>query len=213
MPTKSTSTGRQANKRAEIFEAAVALFLEHGYDATSMRDIASAVGVMPASIYYHYPSKEELLIDVVTDGARLLDESVVAALADETDPWARLERACAAHLTTLLHGPAVVRVLYVELQRRREGRVDEDLLRIRRAYEQRFRDLVDALPLADGVNRSYLRLTLLGAMAWSPVWYSPTGDDPGQIGHELVSLLRDGASGRVSGSGTAGTVTGAPGVS
>ena len=194
MPTKPTPARKSVNKRGEIFEAAVALFRARGYDATSMRDIASAVGVMPASIYYHYPSKEELLVAAVTEGARLLEESVIAALKDESDPWLRLERACAAHLTTLLRGPEVVRVLYVELQRRREGRVDEDLLRIRRAYEQRFRDLVDALPVADGVNRSYLRLTLLGAMAWSPVWYRENGDDPVDIGRALVSLLRDGAA-------------------
>lgn len=182
------------NKRTEIFDSAVALFHQRGYDATSMRDIASAVGVMPASIYYHYDSKEALLVAAVTEGARLLEEAVVAAIRDESEPWARLERACEAHLTTLLHGPEVVRVLYVELQRRREGRVEDDLMRIRRGYEDVFRELVNNLPVRDGMNRTHVRLTLLGAMAWSPVWYRRDGDSPAQIASALVTLVRHGCT-------------------
>ena len=200
MPTKRASSGRgdgtataAGNKRAEIFDAAVALFLQRGYDATSMRDIAAAVGVMPASIYYHYESKEALLVAAVTEGAGLLKESVDAATDGEFEPWTRLERACAAHLTTLLHGPDVVRVLYLELQRRREGRVEADLLRIRREYEDQFRELIVALPLGDGVSRTHLRLTLLGAMAWSPVWYRRGGDSPAQIARALIALVRYGS--------------------
>ncbi|PRZ44209.1 TetR family transcriptional regulator [Antricoccus suffuscus] len=200
IPTKRSSPGRHGdttiaagNKRAEIFDAAVALFLHRGYDATSMRDIAAAVGVMPASIYYHYESKEALLVAAVADGAGLLKASVDAATDSELDPWTQLERACAAHLTTLLHGPDVVRVLYFELQRRREGRVESDLLRIRREYENLFRDLIDALPIGDGVSRTHLRLTILGAMAWSPVWYRREGDSPTQIARALIALVRYGS--------------------
>ncbi len=186
---------RQENRRAEIFDAAVALFRRYGYDGTSMRDIAQAVGVMPASIYYHFPSKESLLLAAVTAGATALKSAVEATLQQELEPWQRLEKACEAHLNTLLNGGDVVRVLYAELHQRREGVIEQDLLTIRRQYEEMFRELINALPLPDGVDRTLLRLTLLGTMAWSPVWYRTGGDSPAVIARGIVQLVRNGCTG------------------
>jgi len=42
----------------------VALFQERGYTAVAMRDIAEAAGMRTASLYYHFPSKEELFVSV-----------------------------------------------------------------------------------------------------------------------------------------------------
>lgn len=199
------SPARQVNRRAEIFYAAVELFRRYGYDGTSMRDIAQAVGVMPASIYYHFPSKEALLLAAVTAGAEALKSAVEVALQQESEPWQRLENACEAHLDTLLNGADVVRVLYAELHQRREGAVEQDLLAIRRGYEEMFRELINALPLPDDVDRTLLRLTLLGTMAWSPVWYRSEGDSPALIARGIVRLVRHGctgASGDDAGPGT-----------
>lgn len=156
MKNASNTIPNQGNRRSDIFAAAVALFRRYGYDDTSMRDIANAVGVMPASIYYHYSSKEALFLATAIAGAEALESAVEQALEDEADPWRRLESACEAHLETLLCGGDVVQVLYAELHRRREGVLGEDILVMRRRYEDRFRELVEALPLADSVNRTYL---------------------------------------------------------
>ena len=65
---KSTGrTGRPArvpgekHTKEKIFDAAVDLFAEHGYDRTSVRDIARAVGIAESAVYRHYPSKEAIL--------------------------------------------------------------------------------------------------------------------------------------------------------
>ncbi len=47
--------------RERIFDAAVGLFAERGYDRTSIRDIAGAVGICESAVYRHYPSKESIL--------------------------------------------------------------------------------------------------------------------------------------------------------
>ena len=44
-----------------------------------------------------------------------------------------------------------------------------------------------------GVNRSYLRLTLLGAINWTLIWYRPGGDPPPVIAEQIVDLVRHGA--------------------
>jgi hypothetical protein len=60
----------------------------------------------------------------------------------------------------------------------------------REAYENIFRELIDALPLRPGISRKYLRLSLIGAMAWTLVWYSPGDDGVDEIAKQIVNLFR-----------------------
>ncbi|MEU8145027.1 helix-turn-helix domain-containing protein [Nonomuraea sp. NPDC048901] len=60
--------------RAEIQEAALTLFTEHGYDATSMREIAEQLGITKAALYYHFDSKEAVIVSLFTDHMRAMDE-------------------------------------------------------------------------------------------------------------------------------------------
>jgi AcrR family transcriptional regulator len=54
-----------AGPRGTLLNAALRLFAEHGFAGASMRDIAGAVGVQAATIYAHYPSKEQLLAELI----------------------------------------------------------------------------------------------------------------------------------------------------
>lgn len=51
--------------RGEILHAALALYSEYGFHGTSVRQIAGKVGINPATLYAHYPSKEHLLAELV----------------------------------------------------------------------------------------------------------------------------------------------------
>ena len=53
-----------------------------------------------------------------------------------------------------------------------------------------FRELVEAVPLRAGASHKYLRLSLIGAMAWSLVWYKPSGDDISEITKQIIDLFR-----------------------
>src|SRR3954470_6904616 len=53
--------GRPGLSRHDVLEAAVAAFIEHGYDATSMGMLSSRLGLSKAAIYHHFPAKVELL--------------------------------------------------------------------------------------------------------------------------------------------------------
>ncbi len=68
--------------------------------------------------------------------------------------------------------------------------VRRGLVRLRDRYEAIATDLVEALPLAPDVDRRALRLMLLGALNWSPTWYRPSGEAPGEIAAAFVGLLR-----------------------
>lgn len=62
--------------KRKIFEASMKLFAEKGYDATSIEEITSTVGVAKGTLYYHFSSKEEIFNFLVEEGIKLLNNSV-----------------------------------------------------------------------------------------------------------------------------------------
>jgi AcrR family transcriptional regulator len=71
--------------RGAIREIALELFSQHGYEKTSLREIAERLGMTKAALYYHYPSKQALLLAIV---APLIDQWKAAADKAETLPHA-----------------------------------------------------------------------------------------------------------------------------
>jgi AcrR family transcriptional regulator len=61
-----------SSARARILEVALEMFIEHGYDKTSLREIAEHLGVTKAALYYHFPTKEDIVTSLLEDRARQL---------------------------------------------------------------------------------------------------------------------------------------------
>lgn len=180
---------RADNRLPQILDAAAHLFREKGYAATSMRDIAGAVDMLPGSLYYHFASKGELLVAVYAEGVRRISTAVASAIEGKRDPWSRLEAGCVAHLEALLKASDYAQVV-IRVQPSDAPDVADDLVRLRDGYETLFRGMVDALPLARGVDRRTLRLMLIGALNWSQIWYRRGKDAPRRIARDFVALLR-----------------------
>lgn len=183
---------RQDNRRGALMDAAARLFAEQGYRATTIRDIASAAGMLPGSVYYHFESKDALLVAVYREGVARIIARVDAATESENDPWARLEAASAGHLQAILDANAYAQVI-VRVVPGDAGEVAEALTEARDEYEARFRRLLEPLELAPGIDRGRLRLMLLGALNWAKIWYRPGGGDPATIAKDFVTILRAGA--------------------
>lgn len=62
--------------KRKIFETSMKLFAEKGYDATSIEEITATVGVAKGTLYYHFSSKEEIFDFLVSEGVKLLQNSV-----------------------------------------------------------------------------------------------------------------------------------------
>lgn len=180
---------RQDNRRQPLLDAAAAIFRERGFHASSMRDIARAAGMLPGSVYYHFDSKEALLVAVYGEGVCRISAAVDAAVARSTGANARLRAACRAHLEVLLdasdYAQVVIRVLPEDVPA-----VAADLGAHRDGYERRFRDLIGALALPPDVDRGHLRRLLLGGLNWARHWYQPGGDTPARIADAMLACLR-----------------------
>jgi AcrR family transcriptional regulator len=190
MTTQATLRApRQDNRRQQLLDAAARLFAHQGYRAATIREIAGQVGMLPGSVYYHFPSKTELLLAVYGEGVRRIAAKVDQAVAGEMRPWLRLEAACAAHLETILDHSDYAQVIIRVLPRDAEA-LEGELTGLRNEYEGRFARLVAELPLPPETERRIFRLMLLGAINWTQAWYHPGDRSPGEIAREFVGYLR-----------------------
>jgi AcrR family transcriptional regulator len=192
-PTKSELT------RRAILEAAARLFRQRGYAAVSLRDIAEAVGMKTGSLYYHFPSKESLVEEILTlgtQGAMEASRRAVAALGANADPVDKLEALFLAH-TQFLHdeedfASANLKILGQVPPEIRERHVRQD-----RAYGAFVAGIIDEIDrahgLAPGIDASVLRMLCFGAMNWSISWFDPTGSAPSEIAAQLMTMVRRGA--------------------
>ncbi|MFF3612824.1 TetR/AcrR family transcriptional regulator [Streptomyces sp. NPDC002580] len=71
-----TKRQRRGDTRQRIQDVALELFSEHGYEKTSLREIAEHLDVTKAALYYHFKTKEEILISIFEDLTRPLDELI-----------------------------------------------------------------------------------------------------------------------------------------
>ena len=187
--------GEEQETRGRILSAAAAWFADHGYAATSIRDIAREVGVTVGAIYVHFASKDRLLAAVYEEGVRRIGEAVDGATRSVDDPWQRLEAAAAAHLKALLDNASFARVV-VRVVPTDVPEAARDLERLRDGYEARFRSLIDTLDIAPTYDPTLLRLQLLGALNTTLTWYKrgSSRSSPRRIAQQFVATLRDGVA-------------------
>ncbi|HLG88102.1 MAG TPA: TetR/AcrR family transcriptional regulator [Alphaproteobacteria bacterium] len=182
---------RAEARRQKVLVAASDLFATKGFEATSMRDIAAAAGLMSGSLYYHFASKEELYVAVQDASVSKIFDAVRSAIADIADPWDRLEAAAVAHCEALL-GRAGFRVLVTPMfPPGLDPSVRRRLVAQRDRFERMMEGVIAALPLPPDIDRRIFQKHYLGALNATGVWYSPDGDlRPAEIGRQIVGALR-----------------------
>ena len=92
------SVAVRTGTREEIQRAAATLFFAKGYEATTVRAIADELGIKSASIYYHFPDKEQILFEVVRDVLELSLAGIKDALAAVPAPEQRLAALVVHHV-------------------------------------------------------------------------------------------------------------------
>lgn len=92
MNSQVVKTIPKRKTREEILGLSAPLFARRGYDGVSMRDVAAAVGLTQAALYYHFADKDQLYLDAVACEFREREAALKAMLAGDGAPWERLER-------------------------------------------------------------------------------------------------------------------------
>jgi AcrR family transcriptional regulator len=185
--------------RARILDEAAALFLQQGYDATSLRHIADVVGMKAGSLYYHFASKDDLLTEILRRGIEVMetafDEAAAATIGAR--PERRVEVHVRAHLAALFeNGPYTA--AHITTFRTAPPAVREAIVPIRDAYEARWTQLLRDLQ-ADGkipptVDVGVARLVLFGAMNSSVDWFDPGRGNLDRFAHAITTQFWNGVA-------------------
>jgi AcrR family transcriptional regulator len=175
------------NPHEEILRAAAACFMERGYSASSIDDVARRLGATKGRIYHHYPSKADLFFDVYRMGMDLNFAAVGEVFHTDLPCFDKLFGMCRAHVMMMITEQAFQRAvwegvsLHVNSATTPEQRVVlERLLKRRADYDQLFRTVMEECR-RDGMlnygNQSIAVSTLFAAMGGPVFWYKPRPEE------------------------------------
>jgi AcrR family transcriptional regulator len=173
--------------RERILDVALDLFIEKGYDKTSLREIAEKIGFTKAALYYHFPSKQDILMALHYRMHGLLEESIVSLGGFSSDP-----RGWPAVFDSLLDKTLANRKLFLMHERNRaafEGMHQEDHHQnSHNDLEVEFRRILKDpdISLRDKVRFTCAQSALLGGLL-----ITSAIDMPASSLDELADLLRE----------------------
>ena len=184
--------------RLRVLEVTADLFRRNGYQATSMRDIATAVGMKSGSLYYYFASKEALL-------AAILNDNIDAHIAKVKDAVARLPEGASVKEKFRVATVVTAKIIAESgdmaaasaqtLSHLQEPEYSEQASH-RQAYNQFWRDLINegkkTGEIRENLPDAVASMVVVGAMTFIAEWFDEKRSTIEQIGETYASLLFDG---------------------
>lgn len=189
--TSGKSTGAAAER---VRRAAVTLFSAKGFNGTGIRDLAGEAQLSSASLYHYMGTKEDLLVEIMSECLGNLLTAAELAIVDVSHPAERLGRLVALHVLAHAVQPDETQVVDNEV-RALSPTARQGVVALRDSYEQLWAEAIDE-GLTSGAfrtgNPTVTRLALLEMCSGVARWYSPDGAlDLGELaGHYAELAMR-----------------------
>lgn len=173
-PRKKSQNG---NRREDLLRVCARLFREKGFDGTTVRDISGAAGMHSGSPFYHFSSKQEMLVAVMEQGLAeglRKSEAVLEAPLPADEKFRRLVR---VHLGTLLEdGNDFIPVMLYEWRALTQAN-RRRVIALKDRYDALWQKMLDELAGSGHIegDAQLARLFILGAVNWSARWYRAGG--------------------------------------
>jgi TetR/AcrR family transcriptional regulator, cholesterol catabolism regulator len=195
--------------RTRILDAAAHLLSINGFAGTRLADVAESTDIPSSAIYYHFPSRDDLIEEVmyrgISDMRQRLQQTLDALPADIA-PMDRIMAAVEAHLRNELELSD-----YSTASIRNSGQLPEELGKrakkeeaaYGRIWQRLFDDAVAAGEINPDMDAPLVRLLVLGALNWVAEWWDPRRGSVDDIVAKAQLLLRSGLTSTNSSSATA----------
>lgn len=186
---------KKASKKGLILLKAAAMFRQHGFSATSMRDLAEAVGIEAASLYNHIRSKQEILEAICFEMANLFNEHMDQVEASSENTIAKIEQVLRFHIRQMIDNYEQVFVTDREWRHLAEPYLSNFQTQ-RRTYRKRFAALIE-----EGIDKKEIRridaptavLILLHAIGGIESWHrSRKKINARELEDNMLTILIDG---------------------
>lgn len=161
--------------RGRLLTEAARLFREKGYERTTVRDLAAAVGIQSGSLFHHFRTKEEILKAVMVETIRLNTALMQAALEAADSSRDKLRGLVRAELESINGQTGEAMAVLVFEWRSLSADSQAEVLELRDIYEKLWLDVLESLK-REGVLEAdpfVVRRMLTGALSWTVTWYRP----------------------------------------
>jgi len=163
--------------RGRLLREAAGLFRDKGYERTTVRDLAAAVGIQSGSLFHHFRTKEEILKAVMVETIRLNTALMQAAVAAADTHQDKLRALIRTELESINGQTGEAMAVLVFEWRSLSEAARAEVLELRDIYEALWLDVLGALNdekvvLADPF---VVRRMLTGALSWTVTWYRQDG--------------------------------------
>jgi AcrR family transcriptional regulator len=189
---------KKEKTRLLILDKAAQIFSQQGYQSASLKDIAAAADMKAGSLYYHFSSKEALMIEVLDKSIQFIIDTVgeeLEKLEGEYPFKEALKAHIRGHLTAILEHAD-----YTTTTIRNNGQLPKAVQLAahnkREQYEQQWRTLMvqgkTEGVIREDIDEQLLRLMILGSLNWSSVWYKPSGESIDTLVDKYTDLFLNG---------------------
>jgi AcrR family transcriptional regulator len=189
--TTQARAQERANKRDAVLLAAVRMFNQRGFHATSLDDVAASLGVTKPMIYHYLGSKDHVLFECLRNGLQQLSAAADDAALQPGTGLDRLRRFLCSYAECLMDdfGRCVIRTGDDALAP--ESRLQ--FRKLKAEIDRVIRQMIEAAA-ADGSARiedvKLTAFTFAGALNWTALWHQPRGPlKPNEIAAQLVDIL------------------------
>jgi AcrR family transcriptional regulator len=183
------------SRRTEICRTAAQIFRERGYDATSVSDIARALGITKAGLYHYFESKEALLFEITAYGLDRVRDDVILPARAVRDPEERLRQLVIRHARIATHGRGAVAQLVDEVRQLPTAQRKQLEERMRSYFDlvrDTLRELRTAGRLRD-VDPTVATFSLIGTILWLPRWFRQNGRlSQEQVANQIADIALSG---------------------
>ncbi len=177
-PPKKPVIAPECDRTIDIYTKAAEIFHAQGFDATSMSNIAAAVDLTKAGLYYYIESKEDLLYAIMNYAMEGLETMVIAPSSELADPVDRLKSIIVCHGRLLTEGNKAITILTDEIEGLKPKHRRQILDR-KRVYMDFVRNTLEAIRTAGKlreINSTVATFSLFGMLLWLPRWFRPEGE-------------------------------------
>lgn len=164
--------------KGKLLSQAARLFREKGYERTTVRDLAAAVGIQSGSIFHHFKSKEAILKavmeEVIVYNTHRMREELAKADSPRDEVLALIR--CELEAINGVTGDAMSVLVYEWRSLNADNQ--QYILKLRDVYEALWLEALNKAKAAGQVagDTFILRRFLTGALSWTTTWYNPRGN-------------------------------------
>ena len=173
------ANGMEDTPKGRLLSAAAHLFRTKGFERTTVRDLAQAVGIQSGSIFHHFKTKEEILKCVMEEVIHFNTDRMRNALQQATSPRDKLLALIKSELISINGETGEAMAVLIYEWRSLSPESQRYILTLREHYEKLWlgalNEAQEAGLIPPSVDTFILRRFLTGALSWSNYWYKPDG--------------------------------------